>query len=390
MVRKKMNLTLGLGSGDLESNTSTSEIVNDSSENNEYVSHGGTFHGGEFHITGEGITTSKHQRANKLGTELKQNLVVNYDNPLGAGASGVVYLAIDKRDNSKIALKEISVFDEGRRKQILKELEAMYDSNHNHLVSFHGAFYSEGSISIAMEYMDVGAITDIMEVCGKIPETILSVITEQVLQGFYYLHKKRHLIHRDVKPNNILMNSKGEFKITDFGVSSELEDSKADCGTFVGTVMYMSPERLGGEKYSYESDIWSFGLTIMELATGRFPYNDDDDDNSEKKNKIRQYGFWELLTLINKNDPQLNPKEFSKEICNFISICLNKDRTKRPTAEFLLSHPFVTRARNYSKEYQQWVSIVTPMVQKLNAKKISENPEATSDLIAEALNGFTI
>ena len=89
-----------------------------------------------------------------------------------------------------------------------------------------------------------------------------------------FLHTTKHQMHRDIKPENILLNSEGQLKLTDFGISKQLEKTYAITNTFVGTLIYMSPERMGGKNYSYSSDIWSLGLVILELACGKHPYID--------------------------------------------------------------------------------------------------------------------
>lgn len=162
------------------------------------------------------------------------------EDALGQGSSGVVHKAIHKKSGSFLALKDISVSDPNKRNQIIKELETLYASTSPYLVGFYGAFYNDGNISIALELMEGGSLKDIYQCTTKIPVDILSIITNQVLQGLKYLHKDRHMIHRDIKPSNILMNGNGDFKLTDFGISAALENTMEQCATFVGTVTYMS------------------------------------------------------------------------------------------------------------------------------------------------------
>jgi len=124
------------------------------------------------------------------------------------------------------------------KKQILRELKVLHECNFPHIVGFYGAFYSDGEISICMEYMDGGSLDLILKRAGRIPESILGRITLAVLKGLSYLRDNHAIIHRDVKPSNILVNSSGEIKICDFGVSGQLIDSMAN--SFVGTRSYMS------------------------------------------------------------------------------------------------------------------------------------------------------
>uniref|UniRef100_A0A804P906 mitogen-activated protein kinase kinase n=2 Tax=Zea mays TaxID=4577 RepID=A0A804P906_MAIZE len=163
-----------------------------------------------------------------------------------------------------------------KRQQILNEMRTLCEACcYPGLVEFQGAFYmpDSGQISIALEYMDGGSLADVIRVKKSIPEPVLSHMLQKVLLGLRYLHEVRHLVHRDIKPANLLVNLKGEAKITDFGVSAGLDNTMAMCATFVGTVTYMSPERIRNENYSYAADIWSLGLTILECATGKFPYD---------------------------------------------------------------------------------------------------------------------
>lgn len=139
---------------------------------------------------------------------------------------------------------------ENVRKQIVLELKTLHKTQCEQVVSFFDAFYEEGSIFIALEYMDAGSLGNVIEKCGAIPEVILVKIAEQVwyfvqtyvqlLKGLNYLHKKVHLIHRDIKPTNLLINRHGEVKISDFGVSGQLAHTLSQCATWVGTVTYMS------------------------------------------------------------------------------------------------------------------------------------------------------
>lgn len=327
--------------------------------------------GGKFFINSEGIVAASGESLYRGGRVRLEDLELT--EVLGSGSSGIVHKAIHKPTKQVLALKDINVFEEAKRKQIFKELEALYASTCEHLVSFYGAFFSEGSISIALEYMDGGSIDDIYRYTGRIPEPILSKITFQVLKGLQYLHKERHVVHRDIKPPNLLMNSSGQFKITDFGVSAELDDSKASCGTFVGTVTYMSPERLGGEKYSYESDIWSLGLTVIECATADAPF--------KKPDGSRMTSFWELLSQIKlKPPPALSESEFSLELCSFVHECLNKSRAERPSSTDLLSHPFILKHQDFpEEEYQRWVKFV---VAEVSTRKRDDSNHSQDQLSA--------
>jgi serine/threonine protein kinase len=211
-----------------------------------------------------------------------------------------------------------------KRQQLLNEIRTLCEAPRvRGLVEFYGAFYSpdSGQISIALEYMDGGSLADIVRTKKFIPEPILSVITRKVLKGLVFLHGERHLVHRDIKPANLLINLNGEPKITDFGISAGLDNSIAMCATFVGTVTYMSPERINNQCYSYPADIWSLGLSLLECGTGEFPYN-------ASKGPVNL-----MLQVMYDPSPSPPSDRFSSEFRSFVDACLLKEADARPTAE---------------------------------------------------------
>lgn len=162
---------------------------------------------------------------------------------LGSGNGGVVMKVRHQSSRLIMARKLIHLeVKPAIKKQIIRELKVLHECNFAHIVGFYGAFYSDGEISICMEYMDAGSLDLILKKAGRIPESILGTITSAVLKGLSYLRDKHAIMHRDVKPSNILVNSSGEIKICDFGVSGQLIDSMAN--SFVGTRSYMSVSNL--------------------------------------------------------------------------------------------------------------------------------------------------
>lgn len=165
----------------------------------------------------------------------------------------------------------------------------------------------------------MGTLTTVLNKEKQIPEVILGMIALQVLRGLEYLHKKMHVIHRDLKPSNILLNSKGQVKIADFGVSGQMDSTTDVKNTFVGTMIYMSPERLKGERYFADTDLWALGLIILECALGKFPFTLPGKDDVEGLN------FWELLMMIDKAEELPLPTEgYSDSFKDFIMITMNK------------------------------------------------------------------
>jgi mitogen-activated protein kinase kinase len=173
---------------------------------------------------------------------------------------------------------------------------------------------------------------------GPVRVDVLGKIAEATLGGLTYLYIKHHIMHRDIKPSNILLNSQGNIKLCDFGVSGELVNSVAD--TFVGTSTYMAPERISGDKYTVKSDVWSFGLSIMELAVGQFPFENGRDADEDEDNVPA--GILDLLQRIVHEDPPKLPESsaFPSILGDMISKCLSKDPRDRPTPQEL----YVSRA----------------------------------------------
>lgn len=188
--------------------------------------------------------------------------------PVGGSVSGKV-----------MAMKEMRLeLDEAKFGTILKELLILHECVSPYIIDFYGAFFQEGAVYMCLEYMDGGSIDKLY--AGGIPETILQKITYSTVMGLKELKEKHNIIHRDVKPTNILANSRGQVKICDFGVSGNLVASMAR--TNIGCQSYMAPERISGGAfmssgasdgtYSVQSDIWSLGLTVIECAMGKYPY----------------------------------------------------------------------------------------------------------------------
>jgi len=236
-----------------------------------------------------------------------------------------------------MAMKEIRLeLDDAKFRQIIMELEILHKCLSPYIIDFYGAFFQEGAVYICIEFMDGGSIDKIYG--DGIPENILRKITYCTTQGLRTLKDDHNIIHRDVKPTNILMNTKGQIKICDFGVSGNLVASIAK--TNIGCQSYMAPERISGGgmsqaganpdggTYSVQSDIWSLGLTIIECAMGRYPYP------PETYNNI----FSQLSAIVDGAPPDLPEEGYSELARDFVSGCLNKIPNLRPTYSMLLQH----------------------------------------------------
>ncbi|CAF0801945.1 unnamed protein product [Adineta steineri] len=306
--------------------------------------------------------------------ELKQDDLVNICE-LGQGNGGVVWKVRHKPTNKIMARKLIYLeVKPALKNQIIRELKVLHQCNSPYIVGFYGTFAVEAQISICMEYMDGGSLDLILKKFMRIPENILGRITVAVLRGLSYLRERHRIMHRDVKPSNILVNQQGEIKLCDFGVSAQLVDSTVQ--TFIGTRSYMSPERLEGAHYGVMSDIWSLGLSLVEMAVGRYPIpppatKDIDDlfheDPHGNRPRPEGYGCYKSLAIfelmewiINEDPPSLPRTHFSPDFCDFIDRCLKKSTSERADLNTLLNHPFYKRYENESdsQDVANWIKQV--------------------------------
>jgi len=271
------------------------------------------------------------------GTEYKlmpEDIELDCSQQLGAGACGVVQKGVIKKTGQLVAVKTIKVDDKGKREMLLNEIRGLVQAEGcPYLVQWYAGFVSwrTSAVHVALEFMDLGSLADLkkrLEGQG-VPTPHLSCITMQIMQGLQHLHAKK-MLHRDIKPENILHNRLGQVKLTDFGIAKDLDTTLAMAGTFVGTVTYMSPERAQGNDYSLASDVWSVGMVLYELTTGKYPFCD--------------ISTFPVLyeNLCEKPEPRLDPEEFPGDLCDFVAQCLTRDVAVRQDTGMLCEHPFVT------------------------------------------------
>lgn len=299
---------------------------------------------------------------------------------LGQGATGLVQKAFWPSKGEFVAVKKISVLEREKRHQLMNDIKALCGiPDVPGLVRFRGAYHcaDRGQIAVALEYMDGGSLADVLERVGCISEKVLSAITKRVLQGLAWLHA-HHTVHRDIKPANVLMSTSGQPKVSDFGISAFVDNTLAQCHTFLGTVTYMSPERINGQPYSFPADIWALGLTLLECAIGKYPYD-------------ASGGTIQLMIQLMEDEPPI-PKEenLSPALCDFINKCMAKDPIERPSAEELLQHPFIrdnppTDLQSFMKcmlNYEEKIEDAVMMVAAKFYNNLSFNLKADCDSIA--------
>jgi mitogen-activated protein kinase kinase 1 len=235
-------------------------------------------------------------------------------------------------------------------------------------------YYVDCTLKILMEYMDVGTLKDIISVYGPIPSKVASCIMKQVLHGLQGLHTTK-LLHRDLKPSNLLANSHGCVKISDFGVSRFFRSNKQEADTMVGSKPYMSPERILGKTYGTSSDVWSVGLTLAELALGRYPFYPGeiitDIDACEENPWKKRSTMFDLASTIAERSTDIDLRHQEKlvrkfypdarldltpSLVDFVGKCLKYDPTQRSTCSELLEHPFIKENEDFDeKQLAKWL-----------------------------------
>ncbi|CAL1686515.1 unnamed protein product [Lasius platythorax] len=256
---------------------------------------------------------------------------------LGRGAYGIVDKMRHKQSGTIMAVKRITAtVNTQEQKRLLMDLDiSMRSSACSYTVQFYGALFREGDVWICMEVMDMSLdkfYTKVYKHGRAIPEDILGKVAFAVVSALHYLYSQLRVIHRDVKPSNILINRKGEVKICDFGISGYLVDSVAKT-IDAGCKPYMAPERIdpsgNPSQYDIRSDVWSLGISLVELATGKFPYE--------------SWGtpFEQLKQVVKDEAPKLPAGKFSPSFEEFINKCLMKNYTARPNYSQLLELDFI-------------------------------------------------
>eukprot|EP01063_Lacrimia_lanifica_P005219 TRINITY_DN12_c0_g5_i1.p2 TRINITY_DN12_c0_g5~~TRINITY_DN12_c0_g5_i1.p2 ORF type:complete len:347 (+),score=151.74 TRINITY_DN12_c0_g5_i1:58-1098(+) len=318
---------------------------------------------------------------------LTQHDISEINRELGFGSSGKVSLVQHNKSGELYAMKSVQMTGLST-KEINSEIQALRSHTCQYLTTFYGAFLDPeyGTMNFILEYMDVGSLQDVLKVTkeqngGGLGEDILGHMVFQAVSGLKYIHHTMKTIHRDLKPGNMLLNSKGEVKVTDFGVSKRLDDSKASAETYIGTLSFMAPEMVHKYKqgaYNNKIDIWALGITVIELFTGWHPF---------KAKGCSDLTFLDYLDKLQNAPPGLGGEAHaSRELCSFVDQCVCRDPASRPDCSALLGHPFLEH-RHCMEEDDTFMKKYLTFVQEVRGRVTAGGDQMLMDDLA-ALDGL--
>lgn len=274
---------------------------------------------------------------------------------IGRGRFGSVHKMKHTPSGVQMAVKRLIVtVDERERKTLQMDVKVVMKAECPFIVKFYGALFREGEVWICMERMDTSLdkfyrfVYHTLQI--RIPEAILGKMVVSIVKALSYLKQEVKILHRDVKPSNILVDRTGCVKMCDFGISGELVNSIAQTRE-VGCKPYMAPERIdpapGRDGFDVRSDVWSLGISVIELATGKFPY------------PPWESVFDQLASVVEGNPPALPDTDlYTPKFKDFIHQCLIKDVDLRPKYKALIAHPFFEEHDSSNVDIQSWCSNV--------------------------------
>ncbi|XP_063698913.1 serine/threonine-protein kinase PAK 1-like [Culicoides brevitarsis] len=272
---------------------------------------------------------------------------------VGKGASGSVFIALDKQTRQQVAIKVMNIDTQPSKESLINEIRVMKDFAHPNLVNFLDSFFIETAFKrqlwVVMEYMSGGPLTDIV-IETVMKEHQISYVTRETLKALKFLHDKG-VIHRDIKSDNVLMGLDGRVKVTDFGFCANVQGDEKRM-TVCGTPYWMSPEIVTRKKYGKKVDIWSLGIMIIEMLDGEPPY-------------MNETPFRAAYLIAANGRPQIKTTGLSAPLSDFLDRTLEVDVDKRAPCHELLNHEFIVKNNGEAKSVIPLVKVV----QKIKKQK---------------------
>ena len=285
---------------------------------------------------------------------------------VGQGNYGRVYKAIHKKTGKIYSAKIAYIEKANEVDSFKKEIHILSQCNNQYIVHYYGSYIKGHQIWIILEFCDGGSLYELIKILPRnLNEEEIASLIHMILKGLIFLHENKK-IHRDIKSENILLTHEGIAKLADFGVSTQLMHSFSKKITKIGTPFYMSPEVIMQNKYDYKCDIWSLGITSIEMAEGEPPFS-----------KVK--GYWVLKKIITHPPKGLKNKEkWSTEFNDFVEKCLIYEPEKRPSAKELLEHPFIIK---YNRGNKLIAELINNSMDDLEfyRKKILESDESEEE-----------
>ncbi|CAB3400381.1 unnamed protein product [Caenorhabditis bovis] len=299
---------------------------------------------GHFGVQSRGAKSKRKMSDAEVLAKLRT--IVSIGNPdrkykkvdkIGSGASGSVYTAIEISTEAEVAIKQMNLKDQPKKELIINEILVMRENKHANIVNYLDSYLVGEELWVVMEYLAGGSLTDVVTEC-QMEEGMIAAVCREVLQALEFLHS-RHVIHRDIKSDNILLGMDGSVKLTDFGFCAQLSPEQRKRTTMVGTPYWMAPEVVTRKQYGPKVDVWSLGIMAIEMVEGEPPYLNE--------NPLRA-----IYLIATNGKPDFPGRDtltpmFKDFIDSALEVCVDN----RWSASQLLTHPFLRCAKPLATLY---------------------------------------